>query len=41
MVLLVAKIKARFITKDENGKDVPKVFNTTPGRMMIADCLPR
>jgi DNA-directed RNA polymerase subunit beta' len=40
-VSLHAKIKARFVTKDANGKDVSKVFSTTPGRMMIADCLPR
>jgi DNA-directed RNA polymerase subunit beta' len=40
-VSLHTRIKARFITKDENNKDVAKVYNTTPGRMMIADCLPR
>src|SRR5690606_10251533 len=40
-VSLHARIKARFTTKDADGKDVTKVFQTTPGRMMIADCLPR
>src|SRR5690606_37684524 len=40
-VSLHARIKARFTTKDADGKDVTKVYQTTPGRMMIADCLPR
>jgi DNA-directed RNA polymerase subunit beta' len=40
-VTLHAKVKARFTTRDEMGRDVVKVFDTTPGRMMIADCLPR
>src|SRR6185295_1495404 len=40
-VSLHARIKARFITRTEDGKEIAKVFQTTPGRMMIADCLPR
>jgi DNA-directed RNA polymerase subunit beta' len=40
-VSLHTRIKARFITKDERGREVAKVFESTPGRMMIADCLPR
>jgi DNA-directed RNA polymerase subunit beta' len=40
-ITLHTRIKARFWTKDEKGKDVSKIYDTTPGRMMIADCLPR
>ena len=40
-ISLHTRIKARFWTKDEKGKDVSKIYDTTPGRMMIADCLPR
>ncbi|MEZ5937677.1 MAG: DNA-directed RNA polymerase subunit beta' [Hyphomonadaceae bacterium] len=40
-VTLHAKVKARFTTRDESGAEVTKVFDSTPGRMMIADCLPR
>ncbi|MBV8400749.1 MAG: DNA-directed RNA polymerase subunit beta', partial [Acetobacteraceae bacterium] len=35
------KIKARFETIDENGNPVRQVFVTTPGRMMIAQILPK
>ncbi|MEM7638050.1 MAG: DNA-directed RNA polymerase subunit beta', partial [Pseudomonadota bacterium] len=36
-----AKIKAMFHTKDENGDDLSKVIDTTPGRFMISDIFPR
>ncbi len=40
-VSLHARIKARFTSKDEDGNDVSKIYESTPGRMKIADCLPR
>jgi DNA-directed RNA polymerase subunit beta' len=40
-VSLHARVKARFVTHDDKGKATPRVFDTTPGRMMIAECLPR
>ena len=36
-----AKIKAMYHTKDENGDDLSKVIDTTPGRFMISDIFPR
>jgi DNA-directed RNA polymerase subunit beta' len=36
-----AKIKAMYHTKDENGDDLSKVIETTPGRFMISDIFPR
>ncbi|MEM7492995.1 MAG: DNA-directed RNA polymerase subunit beta' [Pseudomonadota bacterium] len=36
-----AKIKARYETVDENGDPITRVIDTTPGRYMIADLLPR
>jgi DNA-directed RNA polymerase subunit beta' len=41
VVSLHAKIKARFKQLDANGKEVSKVFETTPGRMKIGELLPR
>lgn len=38
---LHAKIKARYETKDEKGKPVVQIIDTTPGRLMITDLLPR
>ncbi|MEM1377258.1 MAG: DNA-directed RNA polymerase subunit beta' [Pseudomonadota bacterium] len=38
---LHAKIKARYETVDENGDPITRVIDTTPGRYMIADLLPR
>jgi len=38
---LHAKIKARYHTVDESGKAVVKVVDATPGRMMLAEVLPR
>jgi DNA-directed RNA polymerase subunit beta' len=40
-VSLHAKIKARYKTVDENGKPVTLVVETTPGRMLLAEELPR
>ena len=40
-VSLHAKIKARYKTVDENNKPVTLIVNTTPGRMMLAEELPR
>ena len=40
-VTLHAKIKGRFITKDENGNDVSYIYDTTPGRMLLGELLPR
>ena len=40
-VTLHAKIKSRYDTVDENGDPIVKVVESTPGRMKIADLLPR
>ncbi|WP_102961528.1 DNA-directed RNA polymerase subunit beta' [Mangrovicella endophytica] len=40
-VTLHTKIKGRFKTVDENGKPVSKIYETTPGRMLIAQLLPK
>ena len=40
-VTLHAKIKARYKTVDAEGKPVTRRVNSTPGRMMIAEILPR
>src|SRR5471032_3350938 len=41
VVTLHAKIKARYKTVDADGKPVTRRVNSTPGRMMIAEILPR
>jgi DNA-directed RNA polymerase subunit beta' len=41
VVTLHAKIKARFKYIGLDGKEVAKVFDTTPGRMKIGELLPR
>jgi DNA-directed RNA polymerase subunit beta' len=41
VVSLHAKIKARFTQLDPSGKEVSKVFETTPGRMKIGELLPK
>jgi DNA-directed RNA polymerase subunit beta' len=41
VVTLHAKIKARFETVDENNKAVRLTIDTTPGRMKLAELLPR
>ena len=40
-VTLHAKVKGRYIGVDENGKSVSKVYETTPGRMIVAEHLPK
>jgi DNA-directed RNA polymerase subunit beta' len=40
-VTLHAKVKGRFQTIDAEGNDVVEVHETTPGRMMLGDLLPR
>jgi DNA-directed RNA polymerase subunit beta' len=40
-VTLHAKIKGRFKAVDQNGESVSKVYETTPGRMILAEHLPR
>ncbi|MDJ0920616.1 MAG: DNA-directed RNA polymerase subunit beta' [Henriciella sp.] len=36
-----AKVKARYVGVDEAGNEVSKIIDTTPGRYMIADILPK
>jgi len=40
-VSLHAKIKGRFNTVDDKGKPVSYIYDTTPGRMLLGDLLPR
>ena len=40
-VTLHAKIKGRFRTVDEKGKPVSHIYDTTPGRMLLGELLPR
>ena len=40
-VSLHSKIKARFTFIDETGEEVTRVVDTTPGRMMLSELLPR
>ncbi|MBQ0817700.1 MAG: DNA-directed RNA polymerase subunit beta' [Methyloceanibacter sp.] len=40
-VTLHTKIKGRYITKDEKGKEVSFIYDTTPGRMLLGELLPR
>ncbi|MEM8987506.1 MAG: DNA-directed RNA polymerase subunit beta' [Pseudomonadota bacterium] len=40
-VTLHAKVKCRFNTVDENGDPISKIVDTTPGRMKVANHLPR
>ncbi len=40
-VTLHAKIKGRYITRDENGQWVSYIYDTTPGRMLLGELLPR
>ncbi|MBU2580268.1 MAG: DNA-directed RNA polymerase subunit beta' [Alphaproteobacteria bacterium] len=41
VVTLHAKVKGRFITKDAGGNDVVEIHDTTPGRLLLGDLLPR
>ena len=40
-VTLHAKIKGRFRTVDEKGKPVSHIYDTTPGRMLLGELLPK
>jgi DNA-directed RNA polymerase subunit beta' len=40
-VTLHTKVKGRFTTVDDKGKPVSKVYDTTPGRMMLGQLLPK
>ena len=40
-VSIHAKVQARYVTVDENGDPITVRVETTPGRMMLADILPR
>ncbi len=40
-VTLHTKIKGRAFTYDENGNRVSKIFDTTPGRMILGELLPK
>ena len=40
-VTLHAKVKGRFAGVDDNGNPVSKVYETTPGRMIVAEHLPK
>ena len=41
VVTLHSKVKARWNTVDENGEPISQVVETTPGRMKVAQVLPR
>ncbi|WP_343358386.1 DNA-directed RNA polymerase subunit beta' [Bartonella schoenbuchensis] len=41
VVTLHTKIKGRFKNIDENGKEVAKLYDTTPGRLIIGELLPK
>ncbi|HEX2448664.1 MAG TPA: DNA-directed RNA polymerase subunit beta', partial [Methyloceanibacter sp.] len=41
VVTLHSKIKGRFVTVDEKGKPVSKIYDTTPGRMLLGELLPK
>ena len=40
-VTLHAKVKGRYIGVDETGNPISKVYETTPGRMIVAEHLPK
>ncbi|MDP2124798.1 MAG: DNA-directed RNA polymerase subunit beta' [Parvibaculum sp.] len=40
-VTLHAKVKARYTTKDADGNPLTQVVDTTPGRMMVGELLPK
>ena len=41
VVTLHAKIRGRFKTVDEEGNPISKIYETTPGRMILGELLPR
>jgi DNA-directed RNA polymerase subunit beta' len=40
-VTLHSKVRGRFIGVDADGKDVSKIYETTPGRMLLGELLPK
>jgi DNA-directed RNA polymerase subunit beta' len=40
-VTLHAKVKARYTTKDADGNSITQVVDTTPGRMLVGELLPK
>jgi DNA-directed RNA polymerase subunit beta' len=40
-ITLHSKIKGRFVSVDENGNRTSKIYETTPGRMMLGQLLPK
>ena len=40
-VSLHTKVKGRFVTVDENGEKVSKIYDTTPGRLLLGQLLPK
>src|SRR5260221_1852211 len=40
-VTLHAKVKGRYVTKNAEGETVTEIHDTTPGRMLLAEHLPR
>jgi len=40
-VTLHAKVRGRFITVDDHGKKVSRIYETTPGRLMLGELLPK
>ncbi|MGI9521072.1 MAG: DNA-directed RNA polymerase subunit beta' [Hyphomicrobiaceae bacterium] len=41
VVGLHAKVKGRYVALDDEGNDVVRVYETTPGRMILGELLPR
>jgi len=41
VITLHAKIKGRFVSIDEEGNEVAEIHETTPGRMLLGELLPR
>jgi DNA-directed RNA polymerase subunit beta' len=41
VVSLHAKVKGRYTSVDENGNPVTEIYETTPGRMIIGELLPK
>ena len=40
-ITLHSKIKGRFVTKDEDGNIIKEIHETTPGRLLIGELLPK
>ncbi len=41
VVTLHAKIRGRYKTRDEDGNEVSQIYETTPGRLLIGELLPK